>query len=301
MLGYQPMNRYSWLSHLFLICGVITLLGSVPACAQNTVSISDFASHLTGVLDSVKCHDKKDCVILVADFVSAKGFTSPYGAHLADELSAELARQPTSILVANRALLGSHLAVLREERVPADIQGSSAVMRWLGKKLNASVVLVGEIGGYNSSTVQVSAHFLSVENQKLKSPTVGAGLPLPASLEELSASDPLPELPPLPDTVEGESIYQAGKQGVGLPKCHYMPNPPYTDEARKFQISGSLVMEAIVDTKGSVRNPRVVRGLPFGLNEFAAQTIMTWKCDPAKFEGRAVSTYVPIEITFRLY
>ena len=268
---------------------------------EEPVSVSIFASRLTETLESVKCHDKKNCAILVVDFVSPEGYGSPYGVHLADELSAELARQKISIPVANRTLLGRHLNVLREERVPAAIQRSPSVIRWLGSQLDASVVLVGEIEGHTSSTVQVSAHFLSVRDQKLKSPTAGAALPIPASLEELSASDPLPALPPTPQIVKGEPIYQPGTRGVGLPKCRYMPNPPYTDEARKFQLSGSLVFEAIVDAGGAVRNPRIVRGLPFGLNEITARTMSAWKCDPATLDGHPVSTYVPFEVTFHLY
>ncbi len=283
-----------------------TITDSLPPPAKDfpqeeIPSVPVFASRLTEILSSVKCHDKKDCTIFVADFVSPEGYTSSYGLRLADELSAELARQKSSIPVADRALLGRHLRVLREERVPADLQRSPSVMRWLGNQLNASVVLVGEIESHTSNMVQLSAHFLNVKDQKLKSPTAGVALPLPASLEELSASDPLPPLPLRPETVNGERVYHPGEQGVEFPKCHYMPNPPYTDEARKFKLSGSLVLEAIVDTHGTVRNPRIVRGLPFGLNEIATQTISTWKCNPATLEGQPVSTYVPFEVTFRLY
>ncbi len=253
------------------------------------------------VLGSVKCHNEKDCKILVADFVSPEGYTSSYGVHLADELSAEFARQKNSIPVADRGLLEKQLNVLREERVPADLQRSPSVMRWLGKQLNASVVLVGVIEGHTSDGIQISAHFLSVKDEKLQSPTAGAALPLPASPEELAAVNPLPALPPLPTTVNGETIYQSGIGGVGLPRCHYMPNPPYTDQAREFRLSGTLVIEGIVDTNGTIRHFRVVRGLPFGLNEISAKTMTAWKCDPANLEGKPVSAYVPFEITFQLY
>ncbi len=80
-----------------------------------------------------------------------------------------------------------------------------------------------------------------------------------------------------------------------------MPNPPYTDQAREFRLSGTLVIEGIVDTNGTIRHFRVVRGLPFGLNEISAKTMTAWKCDPANLEGKPVSAYVPFEITFQLY
>lgn len=315
----------------FFACGVFALLYVTSTCAQQPgqgsqqgkqldvptiesfpppakgvpqqefVSLPFFASHLAEILDSVRCREKKDCRILVADFVSPEGYVSAYGVRLADELSGELARQKNWIAVANRAQLGKHLSVLREERVPANVQRSPSVIRWLGGQANASVVLVGEIEGHTSSTVRLSAYFLSVEDRKLVSPTIGVALPLPPSLEELSTSDPLAPPPLFPETINGERIYRAGQQGVGMPKCHYMPNPPYTDEARRFNLSGSLVIEGVVDTHGAVRNPRIVRGLPFGLNEITARTLSTWKCDPALMSGQPVSTFVPFEVTFHLY
>ena len=226
-----------------------------------------FASLLAETLGSVKCNKKSDCTILVTDFVSPQGFTSTYGTRLADELSVEIARQKNSIPMADRAHLGKYLSVLREERVPANLQRSPSVIRWLGKQTNASVVLVGEIEGQTSSTVRLAAHFLSVEDGKLVSPTISVALPLPPSLEELSTNRPLPPLPPLPETINGERIYQVGNQGVGFPKCQYAPQPPYTDEARKFQLSGLMVLEGVVDKYGVVRILRVMSGLPFGLNE----------------------------------
>ncbi len=331
MLNYASLTRPSRLSHLVLAGGLLAFLGATPAYAQQSgqsnpqavnadatrsdsspvltknvpqqelPSVSVFASRLAEILGSVKCHDKRDCTILVADFVSPEGYTSSYGVHLADELSAELARQKSGIPVTNRGLLGRHLSVLREERVPADLQRSPSVMRWLGKQLNASVVLVGEIEGHTSSTVQLSAHFLSVEDPKLKSPTAGVALPLPASLAELSASDPLPALPLQPETVNGERVYRAGAQGVGMPKCYYTPNPPYTDEARKFRLSGTVLLLALVEANGSLKPLRIERGLPFGINEYSLKLLPTWKCSPAMLDGNPVAALIPIEITFRLF
>jgi hypothetical protein len=294
------MNRiWFWLP--LLLSGVVPLLFAASTPAQDTVSVSVFASRLTDLLGSVNCRGKKDCAILVPDFVSPEGYSSSYGTHLADELAAEFARQRSSIPVVDRALLEKHLQVLKQERVPAGLERSPSMMRWLGQQVNASLVLVGVIEGYNSDSVKLSAHFLSVKDEKLHSSNAGAALPLPVSPAELAAVDPLPPLPPPPATVNGEPVYRAGKEGVGMPKCHYMPNPPYTDQAREFRLSGSLVIEGIVDKNGTIRHFRVVRGLPFGLNEMSARTMTTWKCDPATFEGQPVSTYVPFEITFRLY
>lgn len=267
---------------------------------QQVLSVPAFAARLIQLLGPVDCR-KQDCTILVADFDSSEGFGSPYGRRLADELSAEIARQKESFHMVDRALLAGALAKLEEERVPGAVRHCPAVLRWLGQELNASLVLAGEVEDHTSRGVQVSAQFLKVQDRKAISPNDEVTLPLPSAVGELYASEPLRPPPAFPETINGEHIYQAGQQGVGIPKCHYMPNPPYTDEARRFNLSGSLVIEGVVDTHGTVRNPRIVRGLPFGLNEITARTLSTWKCDPALMNGQPVSTFVPFEVTFHLY
>jgi TonB family protein len=239
--------------------------------------------------------------MLVTDFVSPEGFVSPYGRHLADELAAEIKRQNNLVHLVKRSLLKGPLGKLQEERVPADIRHSAFTARWIGDELNASVVLIGEIEDRKTHGVSISAQLLHVAEPKHDGASLEFTLPLPSSLDDLSATDPLPPLPNFPDTVNGERIYRAGANGVGSPNCHFMPSPPYTDEARKAGLSGSLVIEGVVYRDGSVKDLRVVRGLMFGLNDSALRMMATWKCDPVSFNGEPVSVYVPFEVTFRVY
>ena len=96
-------------------------------------------------------------------------------------------------------------------------------------------------------------------------------------------------------------MYRAGANGVSLPRCSYMPNPPYSENARKFRISGSLLVEAVITSEGKLEDPRIVRGLPGGLNENALATLKNWRCDPALKDGKPVAVVVPFEVNFRLY
>lgn len=83
--------------------------------------------------------------------------------------------------------------------------------------------------------------------------------------------------------------------------CTYMPNPPYSDLARKFKITGSLTIEGVVTLKGKLENLRIVRGSPGGLNENATATLKTWRCGPGTKDGKPVPVAVPFEMNFRLY
>jgi outer membrane biosynthesis protein TonB len=60
-------------------------------------------------------------------------------------------------------------------------------------------------------------------------------------------------------------------------------------------------MEAEMMPGGTIENPHIVRGLPYGLNESALMTIRTWRCKPASKEGKATASRVAFEINFRLY
>jgi TonB family protein len=79
------------------------------------------------------------------------------------------------------------------------------------------------------------------------------------------------------------------------------PEPQYTEEARKNQISGTVVIRAVLGSNGSVSGIRAVSGLPFGLTERAIAAAHQIKFVPAVKDGHAVSQYIQIEYNFNLY
>jgi TonB family protein len=79
------------------------------------------------------------------------------------------------------------------------------------------------------------------------------------------------------------------------------PEPQYTEEARKNQISGTVVLRAVLGSNGSVTGIRAVSGLPFGLTEKAISAAHQIRFVPAQKDGRAVSQYIQIEYNFNLY
>jgi len=100
----------------------------------------------------------------------------------------------------------------------------------------------------------------------------------------------------------GGGAFHAGINGVGLPACFYMPNPPYSEEARKAKYSGTVLVEAIVQLDGRLTNLRVLKSPGLGLDDNTIQTLKTWRCKPAIGpNGRPVPVIVPFEVNFRLY
>ena len=79
------------------------------------------------------------------------------------------------------------------------------------------------------------------------------------------------------------------------------PEPQYTEEARKNQVSGTVVLRAVFSSSGQVTGIRAVSGLPNGLTERAIAAARQIRFTPAMKDGHAVSQYIQIEYNFNLY
>ncbi|HZE72500.1 MAG TPA: energy transducer TonB [Pyrinomonadaceae bacterium] len=79
------------------------------------------------------------------------------------------------------------------------------------------------------------------------------------------------------------------------------PEPQYTEEARRHQITGTVVLRVIFSSSGQVTNIRTVQSLPFGLIEKAISAARQIRFSPAIKDGQAVSVYMQLEYNFNLY
>ena len=79
------------------------------------------------------------------------------------------------------------------------------------------------------------------------------------------------------------------------------PEPQYTEEARKNQITGTVVLKCVFSSSGQVMNIRTVSGLPNGLTERAIAAAKMIKFVPATKDGHQVSMWMQLEYNFNLY
>ena len=77
-------------------------------------------------------------------------------------------------------------------------------------------------------------------------------------------------------------------------------NPGYTDEARKNNIQGIVVMRVLVGADGAVKRVMIGRGLPDGLNERAIAAAMQSTFKPAMKDGQPVEYWVVLQMEFNL-
>lgn len=98
----------------------------------------------------------------------------------------------------------------------------------------------------------------------------------------------------------GGGVYKVGG-GISAPKPVDTPDPEYTEEARRAKIQGTCILWLIVDAEGHPRDIRVVRGLGYGLDAKALETVKQWRFEPARKDGQPVNVQVSVEVGFRLY
>ena len=76
--------------------------------------------------------------------------------------------------------------------------------------------------------------------------------------------------------------------------------PVYPEIAKRARVSGVVVIEAIIDKQGRVKNAKILRGLPMGLDQSALDALKQWTFHPATLDGRPVEVFYVLTINFAL-
>lgn len=91
-----------------------------------------------------------------------------------------------------------------------------------------------------------------------------------------------------------------GGEGVSPPRAVYTPVPSFTRQALSHRFQGVVVLSAIVDQKGKVQRPQIVRALGMGLDEQAIEAMKSWKFEPGMRDGKPVNIEMLLEVAFNL-
>ena len=80
---------------------------------------------------------------------------------------------------------------------------------------------------------------------------------------------------------------------------HYV-QPEYPELARRARLAGVVILEAIIDKEGNVKDLKVLRGLGLGLDEAAVRAVSQWKYTPTFYNGRPVEVILTVTVNFQL-
>ena len=89
---------------------------------------------------------------------------------------------------------------------------------------------------------------------------------------------------------------------IVLPTVLRDVKPQYTAEAMRARIQGAVLVRAIVQADGSVRDVQILRSLDpvFGLDQAAVRAAAQWRFRPALVAGQPAPIAVTIELVFNL-
>jgi protein TonB len=117
--------------------------------------------------------------------------------------------------------------------------------------------------------------------------TISGGVDVPALLEPPPlASVPRPAAPVRVGTVQPPR------------RIHHEP-PVYPQSALLARVEGTVVLEAVIGTSGTVQEVRVVRSVPL-LDQAALDAVRRWTYTPTLLSGVPVPVVMTVQVEFRL-
>lgn len=280
---------------LFFVAGLACGQDRLPSSDANPLSdaeLNQLASRLLQKASRANCHVGR-CALLVTDFIAPSGSTSRLGVQLADSISAALLARGGGIRIVDRNLLRAYL---NRERIPSKSLTGRQAAFWLAGELQANAVLTGRIEPLGERY-----------NLLLEFPDRSKDKFGPQEAVQFSIPNPDSALAPFEpyetalNSEQTSAEFRKSVSRTAMPECIYCPPPNDTDAARSAKFVGGVVLRVRVTEEGRAAEISVVKGSPFGLNQSAINAVRQWTFKPAMRDGQPVSTFVPIETTYRLY
>ena len=103
--------------------------------------------------------------------------------------------------------------------------------------------------------------------------------------------------PPLPAPVRKDPVPVGGV--IRPPTRVVYAQPIYPPTALAARIEGTVILQAVIDEKGSVREVQVLRGHPL-LNDAAVRAVSQWRFTPTQLNGATVPVVMTVTVAFTL-
>jgi TonB family protein len=103
--------------------------------------------------------------------------------------------------------------------------------------------------------------------------------------------------PAVPDSgspIVGDYVYVEE-----LPEVVERQTPHYPDQARASNVSGTVLVQALIGSNGEVKSTAIVESIPL-LDPAAVQAVERWRFRPAMSNGKPVAVWVAVPVKFSL-
>jgi periplasmic protein TonB len=107
-----------------------------------------------------------------------------------------------------------------------------------------------------------------------------------------------PSNPPGP--TDSSTVLPEDFKGVVPPALIQRIDPVYPEAMRIARLEGTVHLQAVITSSGSVDEVRVIGSVNPILDAAAVSAVRRWLYTPATLNGRTVSVYLTVDVTFRL-
>ena len=92
----------------------------------------------------------------------------------------------------------------------------------------------------------------------------------------------------------------SGAEGMEPPVPVRTFAPKFPEEMRRSGSSGLVTVSCLIDEKGNVTEPKIVKTTNDAFSEPALEALKKWKFKPAKKDGAAIAIRVNIPVQFTI-
>ena len=85
---------------------------------------------------------------------------------------------------------------------------------------------------------------------------------------------------------------------VSAPVKIHAPDPVMPDVARRARLPGLVILEATIDREGIVRDVRVLKSAPLGMDRAAVEAVERWRFEPGTLRGEPVPVLYNLTVRF---
>jgi periplasmic protein TonB len=128
---------------------------------------------------------------------------------------------------------------------------------------------------------------------------VGTGPVDPGLFGAAVVAGPRPPAPPPADPKPAAQILRVG-QGIREPKRIGGDAPDYPALARSARVEGVVILEAVINERGTIERVKVLKSEPL-LDGAAIAAVKDWRYTPTLLNGVPVSVLMTITINFTLH
>jgi len=82
------------------------------------------------------------------------------------------------------------------------------------------------------------------------------------------------------------------------PRLVTFVEPHYTEMARRARLQGTVIVSAVIDEGGRVRDVRLLKNLGMGLDAAAMDAVAQWRFTPATLNGRPLKVLYTLTVNF---